>query len=404
MTEADHLDAVDVVIVGAGAAGLSLAHRLTASPGPRGLPASVVLVEPPAGSPLRSPARSWCSWEHEQDEYDSLVAARWHRMRITARDGRHISFTSPRAYRMIRSADFLHGVGAVLERRPGVRRVAATVTQVRDVPGGAEVTGHDVAGRAIRLNARWVFDSRPPSDLPAARTTLLQHFRGWFVTTRDDRFDPEVADLMDFRTRQPEHGLSFAYVLPFTPREALVEYTEFSAEPMTGSAYDAALEEYVRGRRISHYSVTAVEQGVIPMTDGRFPRRAGHSVFRIGVAGGATRPSTGYSFAGIQRQSAAVAAAWQAGRTPWPPVPHAARHRFMDAVMLRALATGRAGGAGFFEALFSRNPPDRILRFLDGTSTLHEEWAIGLTTPVPAMLRSLLELPLVPRRKATACP
>ncbi|MFF7211943.1 lycopene cyclase family protein [Streptomyces sp. NPDC008238] len=405
MTEAGVRGAADVVIVGAGAAGLSLAHRLTTAPGPDGRPASIVLVEPPAGSPVLSPARTWCSWADGRDEFDDLVAARWHRLRITARDGRRVSFTSPRAYRMIRSADFLHGVGALLAGRPGVRRVEATVDEVRDVPGGAEVLGRDAEGRPVRLRARWAFDSRPPGELPPARTTLLQHFRGWFVTTGSDRFEPGVADLMDFRTPQPAHGLSFAYVLPFTPREALVEYTEFSAAPLTGPAYDAALEEYVhRVWRPDGHVVTAVEQGVIPMTDGRFPRSAGESVFRIGVAGGATRPSTGYAFAAIQRQSAAVAAAWHAGRNPRPPVPHAGRHRLMDAVMLRALATGRAGGAAFFEGLFRRNPPERVLRFLDGTSTLRDEWAIGMGTPVPAMLRSLLELPLVPRRKATACP
>lgn len=404
MTEAGLRGAVDVVIVGAGAAGLSLADRLTAAPGPDGLPASVVLVEPPAGSPVRSPARTWCYWGHEGDRFDSMVTARWHRMRITSRDGRRVRFTSPRGYRMIRSADFLRGVGGELARRPGVRRVAATVDLVRDVPGGAEVAGRDAAGRPVRWSARWAFDSRPPGELPPARTTLLQHFRGWFLTTGSDLFEPGVADLMDFRTRQPAQGLSFAYVLPFTAREALVEYTEFSAAPLTEAAYEAALEDYVRRVwRPDGYRVASVEQGVIPMTDGRFPRRAGRSVFRIGVAGGATRPSTGYAFAAIQRQAAAVAASWQAGRTPQPPVPHSARHRLMDAVMLRALATGRAGGAAFFEELFRRNPPERVLRFLDGTSSPRDEWAIGMGTPVPAMVRSLIELPLVPRRKATAC-
>ncbi|MDX3075439.1 lycopene cyclase family protein [Streptomyces sp. MI02-7b] len=393
----------DVVIVGAGAAGLSLARRLTAPPAPEGGPASVVVIEPPAGSSLRSPDRTWCFWENDPGEYDALVAARWRRMRITARDGRTASAAFPRTYKMIRSTDFLREVGAELAHRSGVRTVEATVTCVRDVPGGAEVTGRDSGGRPVRLKGRWVYDSRPPRDLPPARTTLLQHFRGWFVTTRDDRFEPGVADLMDFRTRQPDRGLSFAYVLPFTPREALVEYTVFSADPLPEAAYDAALDTYVRtARPLGALLVTGVEQGVIPMTDGVFARRAGERVFRIGVAGGATRPSTGYAFAAIQRQTAAIADAWHAGRTPQPPQPHAARHRLMDAVMLRALATGGAGGAAFFEGLFGRNPPDRVLRFLDGTSTLRDEWAIGLSTPVPAMLRALAELPVAPRRKGRA--
>ncbi|WP_431949838.1 lycopene cyclase family protein [Actinacidiphila sp. bgisy167] len=395
--------AADVLIVGAGAAGLSLARRLTASAKPDDhAPPSVIIVEPPRESLVRSPDRTWCFWESEPGEYDdSLVTARWNRLRITTRDGRRMLVPSQRAYKMIRSVDFLREVGGALANRPCVRMVEATVTGVRDTCGGADVSASDSSGRPIRLSARWVFDSRPPQAMPAARTTLLQHFRGWFVTTREERFEPDVADLMDFRTRQPERGLSFAYVLPFSPREALVEYTEFSDAPLPESTYDAALEAYLDSSLpLGGFHVTGIEQGVIPMTDGDFPRRDGEHVFRIGVAGGATRPSTGYAFAAIQRQSAAIAAAWRAGRIPEPPQAHAARHRLMDAVMLRALATGRAGPA-FFEDLFRRNPPDRVLRFLDGTSTPRDEWRIGLSTPVPAMLRSLLELPLIPRRRAT---
>ncbi|WSM87953.1 lycopene cyclase family protein [Actinacidiphila glaucinigra] len=397
-------DTADVVIVGAGAAGLSLARRLTRPQESSNATPSLILVEPPAGSSVRSASRTWCFWDDDPGEYDDLVTASWRHMRITNRDGSSTTAPLPRAYKMIRSADFLQHIGTELRDRTEVRSLEATVTAVRDVPGGAEVSGVDAAGRSVRLTGRWVFDSRPPRELPAARTALLQHFRGWFVTTQAERFDPAVADLMDFRTGQPDRGLSFVYTLPISTRQALVEYTEFSAAPLSEAAYDSALDHYVRRvRPLGPFVATAVEQGVIPMTDGFFPRQVGRRVFRIGVAGGATRPSTGYAFAAIQRQSAAAARALHAGRTPLPTMPHTARHRLMDAVMLRALATGRVGGAAFFEELFRRNPAERVVRFLDGASSLRDEWAIGLSTPVMPMLRSLAELPLLPRRKATKC-
>jgi lycopene beta-cyclase len=70
----------------------------------------------------------------------------------------------------------------------------------------------------------------------------------------------------------------------------------------------------------------------------------------------------------------------------------------MDAVLLRALDTGRIDGPAFFTGLFRRTPAPRLLRFLDGATSLREEWGIGLRTPVGPMLRTALEVPFLPRR------
>ncbi|GGY99558.1 lycopene cyclase family protein [Streptomyces poonensis] len=393
----------DVAIVGAGAAGLSLAHRLArpaatvAGTRPRRL--SVVLLEAPPGA-LRPPRRTWCFWEPEAGPYDAAVTASWRTLRVHCPAGRPlVGDIAPLRYKMIRSDDFEALVAHDLARTRAVRRVEAVVETVQHVDGGAEVLAHDTGGRPVAVRARWVFDSRPLGSLPAARTTLLQHFRGWFVRADRPVFDPRAVELMDFRTPQPEHGLSFGYILPTSTRQALVEYTEFSREVLAPDAYDAALRHYteqVLGLR--ELRITSAEHGVIPMTDAPFARQTGPSVFRIGAASGATRPSTGYTFAAVQRQTRAVAAALRAGRRPVPPSGHAVRSRAMDAVLLRALDSGRIDGAAFFSGLFERVPAGRLLRFLDGRTRLHEDIAIGLRTPVRPMLRSAAELPFLPRR------
>ncbi|MFD5335041.1 lycopene cyclase family protein [Streptomyces hawaiiensis] len=383
----------DVVIVGGGAAGLSLAYRLVETGA-----ATVTVVEPPEG-PLRPAERTWCYWDQGDGDLDEAVTAGWPLLRVHGPDGSPLTVDpAPSRYRMVRSAAFERLVHARLARSPGGRLLRATADTVRDVPGGAEVRCTAPGGRTLTLRARYVFDSRPLPALPPARTHLLQHFRGWFVRTRTDRFDPAVADLMDFRVPQPRHGLAFGYVLPLAPDRALVEYTEFSRVPLTTAAYEAALGHYARGvLRLGEFSVETAEQGVIPMTDARFPRRAGAAVFRIGTAGGATRPATGYTFAAVQRHSRAIAAALRDGRATVP-APHGRRALAMDAVLLRALDTGRIDGPAFFTGLFRRTPAQRLLRFLDGATSVREEWGIGLRTPVGPMLRTALEVPFLPRR------
>jgi lycopene beta-cyclase len=134
------------------------------------------------------------------------------------------------------------------------------------------------------------------------------------------------------------------------------------------------------------------------MTDARFPRQTATCVFRIGAAAGATRPATGYTFSAIQRQTRAVAAALHAGRRPLPPRAHSARCRLMDAVLLHALDHGRVDGPDFFTRLVTRVPAVRLLRFLDGRTSLPEDLSIGRHVPVAAILGSALALPFTARR------
>lgn len=384
----------DIVVVGAGAAGLSLAWRLADVVGLR-----VAVVEPPAGHAARSPSRTWCFWEAGSGPFESLVSARWgHVAVVDERGGRIRADLSPMAYKLIRSEDLEAAVGARLDAAPGVRRVTATVTDVEDAPGnagggggGVVVRGTGADGGPVELRARWAFDSRPPGEPRGGRTRLLQHFLGWRVRTAADAFDPSTATLMDFRTAQPPSAVSFGYVLPTSPREALVEYTEFSRRPLTEAAYAAAVRGYLHGALgVGRYQVLGRERGVIPMTDARFPVRAGRAVFRIGTAGGATRPATGYTFAAVQRQADAMARALADGRVPVPPPAHGSRHLWMDSVMLAALDAGRVRGADLFPRLFRGNPPARVMRFLGGTSSAAEDLAIMRSAPLGPMAATVL--------------
>lgn len=374
---------VDVAVVGAGGAGLSLLHQL-ALRGPAGV--SVALIDPVRRLRDHPDDRTWCFWDDGTSDADAALARSWSRLLVAAPGSRQELDLAPMRYAMLRSSDYY----ALVEKETAgldVVHVEASATSLDDE--GTRVVVRTPSGD---VGARWVFDSRPAPPERAGVTTLLQHFRGVVVRTATDVFDADRPTLMDFTTAQPERGLSFGYCLPLDRRRALVEYTEFSPAVLDDAGYELALGAYLQQvLGATGYEVEHVEQGVIPMTDAVFARRSGPRVFRLGTAGGATRASTGYTFSAMQRQARAVATALRAGREPLPPLAYPRRHRVMDAAMLRGVDAGHLDGPAFFARIFAANPPQRVLRFLDGGTGLRDELVLMRTAPAGAMVRSAAE-------------
>ncbi|MDM4719072.1 lycopene cyclase family protein [Micromonospora sp. WMMA1363] len=353
----------------------------------------------------RGQDRTWAFWDEPGNDLDPLLAASWHRVEVVTPWRSRVLDLAPLRYAMVRSRP-IYDRAAEAERRLGAVRVDAPADVLDD--GGGRVTVRADDGTPL-VRASWVLDSRPRPPRRAGRTNWLQHFRGWWLAADVPLFDPDRAILMDFRTPQPARGVSFGYLLPVSSRYALVEYTGFTPTLLSDAGYDAALTDYrdLLGLDPARLTVREVENGVIPMTDAAFDSRPSPRVTRLGTAGGATRSSTGFTFSAMRRQAEQVAAALAAGRPPVPAPAYPGRHRWMDAVALRALDRGWVAGPEFFDRLFDRNPVERVLRFLDGTTTPAEEAAVmGSTRLLPMVAATVgdaaarLRDRLVPARRA----
>ncbi|WP_250036488.1 lycopene cyclase family protein [Paractinoplanes maris] len=371
---------VDLALVGGGGA----ASLVLAALGRRPLPGVRVAIIDPVRK--RGQDRTWAFWGTPGSVLDPLLSAGWDAVDVITAAGRRVLPLAPLRYAMLRSAP-LYELAGRAEEHLGALRITAPAGDLRDDGHRVVVAGTD--GVPL-VRAAWVLDSRPRPPRRPGRTNWLQHFRGWWLEADRPVFDPDRAVLMDFRTPQPAQGVSFGYVLPVSDRFALVEYTEFSPSVLTGEAYDAALRDYAAllGLDLTTLRVREVEDGVIPMTDGVFDARPSPRVVRLGTAGGATRPSTGFTFSAMVRQAEQIAREVGAGRPPLPEPPYPARHRWMDAVQLRALDRGLVDGVAFFDRLFDRNPPERVLRFLDGATSWREDLVMMGSSPLLPMTRA----------------
>jgi lycopene beta-cyclase len=124
------------------------------------------------------------------------------------------------------------------------------------------------------------------------------------------------------------------------------------------------------------------EYGIIPMTNVKFVRSVGRIV-NIGTAGGQTKASSGYTFKFIQKQAEAIAAALLRNGNPVIPETFAGkRFNLYDSTLLNILHNNKLGGDKIFADLFSKNDPERVLRFLDNESSLEDE--INIMGSVPS--------------------
>lgn len=219
---------------------------------------------------------------------------------------------------------------------------------------------------------------------------LLQHFKGWLINTEEDCFDPTTATFMDFRVSQ-EAGTAFVYVLPTSRRQALVEYTLFTADLLAKESYDHALQEYI-SKYITErsYETLHTEWGVIPMTNFKFPKRSG-AILNIGLAGGQVKASSGFAFQFIQRRADAIVTSLKTGDTTCHlDTIRDKKFRLLDGVLLQILSTGQLGGDRIFTDLFQKNDVQRIFRFLDNETGLVDDLRIMWSVPTGIFLPAAL--------------
>lgn len=330
--------------------------------------------------------RTWCFWEKGEGYFQHLVYKSWTNLWVKHSKGEKHLDLEGYAYKMIRGIDFYKHCFDRLSKAPNVQLHYGSVQQVDAEKGLVQTDGGS-------FSAEHIFSSVLLDEPIAQPGTfyLLQHFRGWFIETDADAFDASKADLMNFRTDQ-KHGCAFVYVLPLSPRTALVEYTLFTEDVLQDNEYDDALKAFMQNElRLDNYHISEVEDGIIPMTNMQFEQRKGRVTF-IGTAGGQTKASTGYTFQFIQKQSEAIVASLRqfgVAMNVNPPV----RFRFYDSVLLRVLHERKVNGADVFYNLFRKNPAPRVLRFLDNASSFADEFFIMNSTPksvfVPAAMVEL---------------
>ena len=370
----------DLLILGGGAAGLSLARRLAEQGA--AAPRTLVLE----GRSDYADDRTWCFWMHPSAQLTHLVRRRWAKVSLASSTERVLVDCAEFPYALLPSGGFYQESRELLAQSERVRLALGVAVQgaPRKVDGLWEVETSAGVHRA-----RWIVDTRPSAPPAAGAAVLWQSFLGVEVECTGPVFDPTVAEIMHFTTGEAGQIL-FHYLLPLSPTRALLEVTAFAPAPAGPDAFRAELNRFIEQRLEGRsYRIRREEHGILPMGLPAPTPSADTTYVRAGLMAGGARASSGYAFQRIQRWAEACARSLAEGRGPQAHAADGWVLRQMDALFLQVLRHRPELAPTIFLAMFRQVAPARLARFMSDQGTLLDDLAIIAALPPGPFLREL---------------
>lgn len=375
----------DYIILGSGAAGLSLAHRMASD---RYFDnKSIAIIDQ---DKKNRNDRTWCFWETGEGYFDSIVKKRWNEIQFYSKTLDKRQKIDPYQYKMISGLDFYEYTIPFINQHGNFTFINDEIISVTESLHTA-----NVKTSSCNYTADLVFKSYPSVEKldPKKHIYVDQHFKGFFIETTKPVFEPSCATFMDFRIDQKDDA-RFLYVLPESDTKALVEVALFSNSLLTKEDYNLILTDYIKDfLKIDEYSILEEEFGIIPMTTYAFKKHNTKHVFHIGTGGGIVKASSGFAFSRIQKHSTQLIQCIKSDS----PLANSydglhGRHTFYDKIMLHAMLENGTAGEEIFTKLFAKKTAAQIFKFLDHDTSFVEDLRIFQAPPMLPFTKSFFSV------------
>jgi len=359
----------DYIICGAGASGLLLANAMIEDSffGDK----KILLIE--KGNKSIND-RTWGLWDNKANVLDSIVHKSWDHAEFIGKSFKKHFLLEPYKYKMIKAIDFYSHFLNKVKNAKNFEYVNASIFEIV-----SNSTSNYVSTSIGNFKSKLIFSSLPKNNKnDFSRYPLLhQSFIGWTIEAEKDVFDEKTMTLMDF-DRDQKDETRFIYVLPFSSKQALVEYTLFSDKIISDQDYEKGIKEYLKKKGIDKFNVIEKEKGNIPMTCFPFKKSNTNKLIHIGTAGGWTKPSTGYTIKNAIEKTKEITSLIKSNKS----LEHFNKNNrfwYYDLILLDVLIATKGNGYKAFSYMFKRNNPIRILKFLDEKTSVFEEVPILLS-------------------------
>jgi lycopene beta-cyclase len=380
----------DYIIAGGGCAGLSLAYYIAKS---KALSDKSILIIDKQFEKTND--RTWCFWEPLQDEgLQKLISKKWDQLKVADTDFEKVYDTSPFTYNKINGIDFYDFILEELKKYPQITFLEQSIDTI-DKNGIVSVGGDSYVGGYV-FNSILQYDPNQFKSIDSNienslfhRPFLWQQFIGYSIQFDQPILDEYTATWMDFNVDQL-NDTAFMYVLPESKNTALFEYTLFSKSIEPEEVFKSNIVQYLKTHfPNTNYTIIHQEQGIIPMSV--ITPIDTSKVISIGTIGGAVKPSTGFAFSFIQRQTAKMVSLLEQHKSLVASI-HTRKYQFFDKVFINVLDKKNMSGKDLFVRIFKANNIQTVFRFLSNTSSLWEDLLIMNTLPKRKFLKSAIEV------------
>ncbi|WP_395043570.1 lycopene cyclase family protein [Flavobacterium sp.] len=348
-------------------------------------------------NPKKSNDRTWCFWDNKPSKFDKIISKKWNVALFADENFKRNLDLNPYNYNMIRGLDFYNMVFDLISKQDNIHFVNQKVTSFE------ELGNHCIVKTETEnYTCNKIFNSIYNPEIVKNQTKyplLSQHFIGWFIKSKEEVFDKNIASFMDFSVEQ-RGNTRFMYVLPTSSTEALIEYTLFSEDLLSKEEYENEIQDYIKKLGISDYEIVEKEQGNIPMTSFKFWKHNTQNIINIGSAGGWTKASTGFTFKNTTKKAKQLVrylsqnTSRALSATDFRKFHKVDKFWFYDLLFLDVLSRRNDLGSKVFSSLFQKGNPTLIFKFLDEETSFWEDLQVIWKCPkrlfVKALFRRIL--------------
>ena len=190
----------DYIIIGGGCAGLSLAYELEINE--KFKDKTLAIIEP---RQEYKRDKTWSFWKVVPHNFDDCIIKSWDNFSINIPNKTNYLECKDYPYQSIDSGLFYEKINNKLKENKNIHFF-------KDL-------------KEINTRNSFIFNSVP--DIKKDYLNLWQHFCGVEIETKNNIFDDEIFNLMDFDCDQ-RNSVHFFFTLPYSKNKALVEYKKSS--------------------------------------------------------------------------------------------------------------------------------------------------------------------------------
>ena len=349
----------DYIIIGGGCSGLSLAYELEIH---KKFKEKTLAIIEPREEYKRD--KTWSFWRVINHNFDDCIKKSWSNFTINTPNETKYVKCEATPYQTIDSGLFYQKIITKL-------KLNKNITFFKNI-------------NEVSHNNSIIFNSVP--EIKETDSELWQHFYGVEIETKNDFFDDEIFNLMDFACDQ-RNRVHFFYTLPFTKKNALVETTWIS-ELNNNSLkdYEEQIDNYLSNHlNLRECKINFKEKGAIPLFKQKNSMKKNN--INIGTAGGMTRMSTGYTFLNIQEQSKYIRENFKdIEKTKLFKIDE--KYHLYDKIFLKVLKNNSSKMGNIFYNMFE-SPSNTVINFLSNKSNFKEDLTIISKMPKWLFLKNI---------------